>query len=158
MVGKRPEVISSFFDRILSLHCLQSHLLALCTQGHLLFSWTTFSLLVGFTLLLGPRLTHLFLVDAHTAHHLFEKCIKGELMRGRTVILVSHHVQLCAPDAKYIVGRIAFCIKQHSHKSSLGGSRERSPDVLWTFCSLHEFKRDEESHSIAKRGHRGWRA
>lgn len=45
-------------------------------------------------------------VDAHTAHHLFEKCIKGNLMQGRTVVLVSHHVQLCAPDAKYIVGQI----------------------------------------------------
>jgi hypothetical protein len=33
-------------------------------------------------------------------------------MRGRTVILVSHHVQLCAPGAKYIValdnGRVQF--------------------------------------------------
>ena len=27
----------------------------------------------------------------------------GDLMRGRTLILVSHHVQLCAPGAKYIV-------------------------------------------------------
>ena len=33
-------------------------------------------------------------------------------MRGRTIILVSHHVQLCAPGASYIVtlenGRVAF--------------------------------------------------
>jgi len=33
-------------------------------------------------------------------------------MRGRTVILVSHHVQLCAPGASYIValdnGRVQF--------------------------------------------------
>ena len=41
-------------------------------------------------------------VDAHTAHHLYHECLKGELMRGRTIILVSHHVQLCAPGAKYI--------------------------------------------------------
>jgi len=27
---------------------------------------------------------------------------------GRTIILISHHVQLCAPDAKYIVGPITF--------------------------------------------------
>lgn len=51
-------------------------------------------------------------VDAHTAHHLYNNCLKGELMRGRTVILVSHHVQLCAPGAKYIValdnGRVQF--------------------------------------------------
>ena len=51
-------------------------------------------------------------VDAHTADHLFNQCLRGELMEGRTVILVSHHVQLCAPGAKYIValdnGRIQF--------------------------------------------------
>ena len=57
------------------------------------------------------RLIYGFPVDAHTAHHLFERCIKGDLMRGRTVVLVSHHVQLCAPDAKYIVGQIKFSIK-----------------------------------------------
>jgi ABC-type multidrug transport system ATPase subunit len=51
-------------------------------------------------------------VDAHTAHHLYHECLKGDLMRGRTVILVSHHVQLCAPGASYIValdnGRVQF--------------------------------------------------
>ncbi|KAG2008561.1 ATP-binding cassette transporter [Coprinopsis cinerea AmutBmut pab1-1] len=51
-------------------------------------------------------------VDAHTAHHLYHQCLKGELMEGRTVILVSHHVQLCASEAAYIValdnGRVMF--------------------------------------------------
>ena len=51
-------------------------------------------------------------VDAHTADHLFSKCLRGDLMEGRTVILVSHHVQLCAPGASYIValdnGRVQF--------------------------------------------------
>ena len=52
------------------------------------------------------------LVDAHTAHHLYHECLKGELMQGRTVILVSHHVQLCVPGASYITtldnGRVLF--------------------------------------------------
>jgi ABC-type multidrug transport system ATPase subunit len=51
-------------------------------------------------------------VDAHTAHHLYHECLKGDLMKGRTVILVSHHVQLCATGASYIValdnGRVLF--------------------------------------------------
>ncbi|KAH8986254.1 ATP-binding cassette transporter [Lactarius hatsudake] len=51
-------------------------------------------------------------VDAHTAHHLYFECLKGALMHGRTVILVSHHVQLCAPGASYIValenGRVLY--------------------------------------------------
>ncbi|KAK7047463.1 hypothetical protein VNI00_006694 [Paramarasmius palmivorus] len=57
-------------------------------------------------------------VDAHTAHHLFYECLKGELMKDRTIILVSHHVQLCAPGASYIValdnGRVQF---QGDHES-----------------------------------------
>ncbi|KAK1224806.1 hypothetical protein PQX77_012290, partial [Marasmius sp. AFHP31] len=51
-------------------------------------------------------------VDAHTAHHLYRECLKGDLVKGRTVILVSHHVQLCAAGANYIValddGRVKF--------------------------------------------------
>ncbi|KAJ8520309.1 hypothetical protein ONZ45_g2846 [Pleurotus djamor] len=51
-------------------------------------------------------------VDAHTAHHLYHECLTGPLMRGRTVILVSHHVQLCTPGASYIValenGRVQY--------------------------------------------------
>ncbi|KAG9104879.1 hypothetical protein FRC06_006704 [Ceratobasidium sp. 370] len=51
-------------------------------------------------------------VDAHTASHLFEKCLLGPLMEGRTIVLVSHHVQLVAPGASYVValdnGRVLF--------------------------------------------------
>ena len=55
------------------------------------------------------RASYLFLddvlsaVDAHTAAHLFEKCLCGPLLQQRTVILVSHHVQLCAPGAKHVL-------------------------------------------------------
>ncbi|KAJ7131700.1 multidrug resistance-associated ABC transporter [Mycena crocata] len=61
-------------------------------------------------------------VDAHTAHHLYHSCLRGELMQGRTVILVSHHVQLCAPGAAYIValdnGRVQFQGKRDAFQSS----------------------------------------
>jgi ABC-type multidrug transport system ATPase subunit len=53
-----------------------------------------------------------FSVDSHTAHHIYHSCLKGELVKGRTVVLVSHHVQLCASGASYIVvldnGRVQF--------------------------------------------------
>ncbi|KAI9496002.1 hypothetical protein BDB00DRAFT_811355 [Zychaea mexicana] len=42
-------------------------------------------------------------VDAHTAKHLYEHCLTGELMHGRTIILVTHHVGLCLKSASYIV-------------------------------------------------------
>ncbi|SCV71041.1 BQ2448_3803 [Microbotryum intermedium] len=51
-------------------------------------------------------------VDAHTASHIFNKCLKGPLMEGRTILLVSHHVQLTAPGVDFVVsldnGRVAF--------------------------------------------------
>ncbi|XXH00736.1 hypothetical protein Hte_007086 [Hypoxylon texense] len=42
-------------------------------------------------------------VDSHTAKWIFSKCIKGELMRGRTCILVTHNTSLCAPQSEYVV-------------------------------------------------------
>ncbi|KAL1409872.1 hypothetical protein Q8F55_003871 [Vanrija albida] len=42
-------------------------------------------------------------VDSHTAKHLTEKCINGPLLKGRTVIIVSHHVELLLPSADYLV-------------------------------------------------------
>jgi len=50
-------------------------------------------------------------VDAHTAKHLYTHCLKGKLMQGRTVILVTHAVSLCLPGAAFAValqdGRVA---------------------------------------------------
>lgn len=42
-------------------------------------------------------------VDAHVGRHLFEEALTGELGRGRTRILVTHHVALCLPKTKYSV-------------------------------------------------------
>ncbi|KAJ7654642.1 multidrug resistance-associated ABC transporter [Mycena polygramma] len=60
--------------------------------------------------------------DAHTAHHLYHSCLRGDLMQGRTVILVSHHVQLCAPGARYVValdnGRVQFQGSRDEFQSS----------------------------------------
>lgn len=50
-------------------------------------------------------------VDSHTAKHIFEQCIMGPLMLGRTCILVTHNVALCVPFSQYVVvlanGKIA---------------------------------------------------
>jgi ABC-type multidrug transport system fused ATPase/permease subunit len=51
-------------------------------------------------------------VDSHTAKHIYRHCLRGELMQGRTRILVTHHVRLCSGAAKYLIkmdnGRIAL--------------------------------------------------
>ncbi|KZV64704.1 hypothetical protein PENSPDRAFT_656364 [Peniophora sp. CONT] len=42
-------------------------------------------------------------LDVHTAKWIVEKCFKGELVRGRTVILVTHNVALAGPISDYVV-------------------------------------------------------
>ncbi|KAG0272986.1 hypothetical protein BGZ95_011219 [Linnemannia exigua] len=42
-------------------------------------------------------------VDAHTAEHIYGKCLVGPIMKNRTCILVTHHVRLCIPTAKLVV-------------------------------------------------------
>ncbi|KAF3185496.1 hypothetical protein TWF225_005271 [Orbilia oligospora] len=42
-------------------------------------------------------------VDAHVGKEIFNNCLTGEIMKGRTRILVTHHVQLCLPKTEYIV-------------------------------------------------------
>ncbi|KZT21758.1 multidrug resistance-associated ABC transporter [Neolentinus lepideus HHB14362 ss-1] len=42
-------------------------------------------------------------VDSHTARLLFENLLKGPLLENRTVILVTHHVELVLPGANYLV-------------------------------------------------------
>lgn len=42
-------------------------------------------------------------VDAHVGRQIFENCIAGEICKGRTRILVTHHVALVDSKTKYIV-------------------------------------------------------
>lgn len=42
-------------------------------------------------------------VDAHVGKHIFENGLTGDLMRGRTRILVTHHLKLCMSEAAYAV-------------------------------------------------------
>ncbi|KAL0091774.1 hypothetical protein J3Q64DRAFT_1831157 [Phycomyces blakesleeanus] len=42
-------------------------------------------------------------VDSHTAKHIYQRCFNGDLIKGRTVVLVTHHVRLCLPTAKFVV-------------------------------------------------------
>ncbi|KAH9019330.1 hypothetical protein EDB83DRAFT_2508434 [Lactarius deliciosus] len=51
-------------------------------------------------------------LDVHTARWIVEKCFQGDLIRGRTILLVTHNVAMATPLADYVVslgkdGRIA---------------------------------------------------
>ncbi|TCD71270.1 hypothetical protein EIP91_011749 [Steccherinum ochraceum] len=42
-------------------------------------------------------------LDVHTAKSIVNKCFRGELLRGRTVILVTHNIALMSPVADFVV-------------------------------------------------------
>ncbi len=39
----------------------------------------------------------------HTAQHLVQNCLSGNLAKGRTIILVTHHIGLCLPITSHII-------------------------------------------------------
>ncbi|KAJ1820365.1 hypothetical protein LPJ75_000958, partial [Coemansia sp. RSA 2598] len=53
-------------------------------------------------------------VDAHTGKHILNRCLVGDtpLMKGRTRVLVTHHVSACLPHCDYVAvlqdGRVAL--------------------------------------------------
>lgn len=42
-------------------------------------------------------------VDAHVGRHILDRCLSGWLCKGRTRILVTHHVALCRSTARFLV-------------------------------------------------------
>ncbi|KAI0793376.1 hypothetical protein C8Q75DRAFT_558190 [Abortiporus biennis] len=80
------------------------------------------------TLLLDDVLAAL---DVHTAKWIIDKCLQGDLVRGRTVILVTHNIALAAPIADFVVsigldGRI---LSQGSLSSALSKDAKLSDEV-----------------------------
>ncbi|KAJ7814135.1 P-loop containing nucleoside triphosphate hydrolase protein [Mycena olivaceomarginata] len=42
-------------------------------------------------------------LDVHTAKWIVDKCLRGDLIKGRTVIMVTHNVAMAKPVANYVV-------------------------------------------------------
>ena len=53
-------------------------------------------------------------LDAHVGKEIYDNALMGELSEGRTRILVTHHVSLCLPRAKYAVRLSANGILEHA--------------------------------------------
>ncbi|KAL0565313.1 hypothetical protein V5O48_016710 [Marasmius crinis-equi] len=79
------------------------------------------------TLLLDDVLAAL---DVHTSKWIVEKCFKGDLVRGRTVILVTHNVAMVQPLADYVIslsdGRVA---SQGSISDALSKDKKLAAEV-----------------------------
>ncbi|KAF5314793.1 hypothetical protein D9758_017505 [Tetrapyrgos nigripes] len=50
-------------------------------------------------------------LDVHTSKWIVDKCLKGDLIRGRTILLVTHNIVLTQPIAEFVIsikdGRVA---------------------------------------------------
>jgi ABC-type multidrug transport system fused ATPase/permease subunit len=72
------------------------------------------------TLLLDDVLSAL---DVHVGKYIFEKCITGELLRDRTVLLVTHHVNMAKKAARKIIvmesGRIVSAVNSADSLANL---------------------------------------
>jgi len=109
-------------------------------------------------------------VDSHTAKHIFEHCIMGPLMLGRTCILVTHNIALCVPQSRFVValrnGKIAAqgspdevsatgalgdeLLK--SRPGSKGGTQAHSRN-LSAVNLQNEAKKDMNGHAPKANGH-----
>ncbi|KAH9939278.1 uncharacterized protein BXZ73DRAFT_99482 [Epithele typhae] len=70
-------------------------------------------------------------LDVHTARWIVDKCFKGDLLKGRTIILVTHNVALASPIADYVVslgtdGRVS---SQGTLSKVLTGDAELSKEL-----------------------------
>ncbi|KAI0633979.1 P-loop containing nucleoside triphosphate hydrolase protein [Trametes polyzona] len=67
-------------------------------------------------------------LDVHTSKWIVDKCLKGDLLRGRTIILVTHNVAMVSPVADFVVdmGSDGHILSQGSLESAL----ERDSELL----------------------------
>ncbi|KAI0048026.1 multidrug resistance-associated ABC transporter [Auriscalpium vulgare] len=81
-------------------------------------------------------------VDSHTARILFQKLLRGPLLANRTVVLVTHHVELVLPSSHYLVRMLNGRIDTQGTVAEL---RERG--ILDEITHEAEVEATEEKHA-----------
>ncbi|KZP16764.1 P-loop containing nucleoside triphosphate hydrolase protein [Athelia psychrophila] len=71
-------------------------------------------------------------LDVHTAKHIVEKCFSGNLIIGRTVILVTHNVAMASPIANFVVslGIDGTVLSQGSVSDALAKNKTLLAEVI----------------------------
>ncbi|KAI0725238.1 hypothetical protein C8Q72DRAFT_853404 [Fomitopsis betulina] len=98
------------------------------------------------TLLLDDVLAAL---DVHTSRWIVEKCFKGDLVRGRTVLLVTHNVSMASPIADFVValgtdGRIT---SQGSIASALEHDQKLAAEIAKAEAELEKSEESIDEHT-----------
>ncbi|PPQ73481.1 hypothetical protein CVT26_010183 [Gymnopilus dilepis] len=89
-------------------------------------------------------------LDVHTAKWIAENCLQGDLIRGRTVLLVTHNVALASPIADHI---ISVSIDGHAHEVGSDISKALEDPLLAKEVEqeLDEVKVEEEVVDTVKK-------
>ncbi|KIW07421.1 uncharacterized protein PV09_02262 [Verruconis gallopava] len=103
-------------------------------------------------------------VDAHVGKHIFENALTGDICKGRTRILVTHHVSLCLPATKYEVrlgdGTVEFAgfvtdlERRGILETIVDEPEEDAVDEITAEDRLEVIQRTRTRSSTAKRPHR----
>ncbi|KAH9907116.1 ABC transporter type 1, transmembrane domain-containing protein [Fomitopsis serialis] len=114
-------------------------------------------------------------LDVHTSRWIVEKCFKGDLVRGRTVLLVTHNVSMASPIADFVValgtdGRVS---SQGSIANALAHDKKLAAELAKEELELEKAEAtvDEQTPEKAPKedgklvveeevevGHAGWQA
>ncbi|KAM5539771.1 hypothetical protein V8D89_006584 [Ganoderma adspersum] len=116
-------------------------------------------------------------LDVHTSRWIVNKCLDGDLLRGRTVILVTHNVAMVSPIADFVVdvgsdGRIlsqGTLENALAHDSSLLKDVEHEAEELQKADQEIDGEKEEDVNAPSsagklvvaeemEEGHVGWRA
>ncbi|KAG8877450.1 hypothetical protein FRB98_006684 [Tulasnella sp. 332] len=94
-------------------------------------------------------------LDAHTSGWIVGKCLRGDLLRGRTVLLVTHNVAMTAPLADFVVslGPNGSVTSQNTASETLHNNPVPLAEVEIAAKTLEreEGAIDEEEKAIEKR-------
>ncbi|KAJ3554167.1 hypothetical protein NP233_g12480 [Leucocoprinus birnbaumii] len=80
-------------------------------------------------------------LDVHTSAWIVEKCLRGDLVKGRTVILVTHNIALTSDLA-------AFIVSLGSNGTVLSQGTDMSIAIARNSKLILELRTNEETHAI----------
>ncbi|KAI0782172.1 multidrug resistance-associated ABC transporter [Abortiporus biennis] len=82
-------------------------------------------------------------LDVHTAKWIVRRCLRGPLVQGRTVILVTHNIALASPIAEFVVslGSDGCIVSQGSLSNALAKNKTLSVELIQ---ESKELEQDDE--------------
>ncbi|KAJ7225905.1 P-loop containing nucleoside triphosphate hydrolase protein, partial [Mycena pura] len=84
-------------------------------------------------------------LDVHTSKWIVDKCFRGDLMKDRTVILVTHNVAMAKPVANYVV---SMGVDGHIHSHGPISEALATDDVLAEELSKDQIVLDKKTDEV----------